>query len=426
MSATKQKKNAARAKKIEGPFNVIIISFDTLRQDHLQAYGHAKQLAPTLDDLAARGVLFKEALGNCGWTLPQHMTLLTGLAPLVHGAIYLSYKRRCALPARFTTLAEIFQDNGYLTFGLANGNHYGGGWQYGFHRGFRSYTDLFPTNNGMELVVEPAMQCLRLAGSRPFFMYIHTNDTHEPFAASEPFGSQWGTSYQNRYEGEISYVDHQFGLILAELGRLGLAEQTLVVATSDHGTEFQEHGFLEKKLNLYEEIIRVPLIMTLPALLPAGKEVSGLCQTTDIAPAILDICSLPEPEQMNDQSLLPRIANKKAPSPEVVFAHTLHEKTYMYEHFSARSARHKFIRTVPLFTNLEKLEGNVGERFARLADVAELRKGVWRELYDLQNDPAEQHNIVAEERQVARELEKKLNAWIRRCGYQPRTTRLKM
>jgi len=111
----------------------------------------------------------------------------------------------------------------------------------------------------------------------------------------------------------------------------------------------------------------------------------------------------------------------------VVFAHTLHEKTFLEEHFSARTKRYKFIRTVPLFSRLEQLGeyGNPARRFGRLAEVAELKKGVWRELYDLKNDPGEQQNTVTENSEIARELEKKLNAWIRRCGYQPRKTRLK-
>lgn len=417
MSATK-KRRITRRKKPEGPFNVIVISFDTLRRDHVHAYGHPKRLSPTLDRLAASGVLFQDAVVNCGWTLPQHITLLTGLHPPKHGILYL--RRRCRLSARFPTLAEMFQAKGYLTFGFGNSNAFGGGWQYGFYRGMRHYTTIFPFNNMMELVVEPIAQCLRIAADKPFFMYIHTNDTHEPFAANEPFGSKWGSNYRNKYEGEVTYVDHYFGLILKELKRLGLAERTLIVATSDHGSEFQEHSFLEKKLNLYEEISQIPLIMTLPGVLPAGKKVSGFCQTSDIAPTILEICDLPIPKEMDGKSLLPRIRGKKTAAPEVVFAHTIHEIKFRYEHFSARSNRYKFIRTVPFLARPEKMKGNIGERFARLAGIAQLKNGIWRELYDLQKDPGETKNIINEKPAVARDLEKKLDRWIRSCGYTPR------
>ena len=104
---------------------MILISFDTLRRDHVHAYGHRKRLSPVLDRLARQGVLFKDAVVNCGWTLPQHVTLLTGLYPISHGLIFL--RRRCRLAARFRTLAEVFEENGYVTLGFGNRNAFGGG-----------------------------------------------------------------------------------------------------------------------------------------------------------------------------------------------------------------------------------------------------------------------------------------------------------
>ena len=406
----------------KGPFNVILIAFDTLRRDHLHVHGHPKELSPNLDRLAADGVLFSEAVVNCGWTLPQHITLLTGIYPIKHGLICLS--QSCELAEHFRTLAEIFQENGYLTFGFGNQNAYGGGWQYGFYRGMRSYSTVFPYNNMMEKVVEPVVWSMGLAGETPFFMYIHTNDTHEPFAASEPFGSQWGNSYQNKYEGEVSYVDHYFGLILDKLKELGLEEKTLIVATSDHGSEFHEHGFLEKKLNLYEEISQIPLIMKLPGVIPEGKEIAGLCQTSDIAPTILDICSLPIPEEVDGRSLLNRTLGKEENPPEVVFAHTLHETMYWYEHLSARTADYKFIRTVPLTSNPLEIKGTASERFKRLAPIAQLKNGIWRELYDLKTDPKEEQNIVEEKPDIARQLEGKLDQWLALYDYTARESEL--
>lgn len=406
-----------------GPFNVILISFDTLRRDYLHAYGHPKPLSPTMDKLAEDGVLFEDAVVNCGWTLPQHVTLLTGLFPIKHRIIYL--RRRCRLSARFRTLAEVFRENGYLTFGFGNQNVYGGGWKYGFYRGMSHYSTIFPFNNMMEQAAEPIIGCIRYASSMPFFIYIHVNDTHEPFAASEPFGSKWGSSYQNKYEGEVTYVDHYFGMIVEELQRLGLYERSLIVVTSDHGTEFKEHGFLEKKLNLYEEISRIPLILSLPGVLPAGKRVGGQCQTADIPATILDVCSVAVPEQLDGRSLLPRILGKRVKPLEIIFAHTLHEAFYRYEHFSARTKQYKFIRTVPLNAHPAQMKGNVGERFSRLAQVAQLKRGVWRELYDLKDDPAETRNIIGAQGEVARDLEKELNRWISSCGYIPRKGRMK-
>jgi len=397
-------------------FNVILISFDTLRQDHLGCYGHPKPLSPNLDELAAGGVVFEDAVVNCGWTLPQHITMITGTHPLKHRLIYL--KRPRTLRKSIPTLAEIFQSRGYTCFGFANTNRYGGGWRYGFWRGMHHYTTIFPYNNMMELLPDQVSWAFQMVDSEPFFMYIHTNDTHEPFAASEPFGSKWGTKYINRYQGEVSYVDHYFGMVLKELEKRGLKDNTLVVATSDHGSEFLEHGFHEKKLNLYEEISRIPLIFHLPGVLPEGKRIQGLCETMDIAPTILDICSVPIPKWMDGRSLLPRMLGDESARPsEYVIAHTLHETIYLYEHFSIRDERYKLIRTVPLSRCPERLPGEVGKRFQRLASVAEFQKGAWWELYDCKEDSAEKNNIFVSLPDVGSRLEQMLDEYIASFGY---------
>ena len=400
-----------------GPYNVVLVSLDTQRRDYLNCYGNPKKLSPVLDDLAKRGVMFDNCVVNCGWTLPQHTTLVTGAFPIKHGQIFLDRARQ--LDERFTTLAEVFQAAGYMTYGFGNQNGYGGGWEYGFARGMRSYTTAFPYNNMMELTPEAIGSSLRAAKGAPFFLYLHTNDTHEPFAASEPFGTMWGGSYINKYEGEVTYVDHCLGLIFQQLAELDMLDNTLVVVTSDHGSEFAEHGFYEKKLNLYDEIARIPLIMALPGALPKRMNVPGLCQTADIAPTILDICSLPIPQSVDGQSLLPRIHGKRKSGWPIVFAHTHHEKWYNYEHFSATTERYKFIRCAPFNKRPDRIKGNVGERFARLLKVAQIKNGYCRELYDLKADPAEQNNIIATSPRIAADLESQLNQWIKCCGYKP-------
>ena len=175
---------AKRRQRAEGPFNVILVSFDTLRRDHLHVYGHPKQLSPALDKLAADGVLFEDAVVNAGWTLPQHVTLHTGAHPLRHGVHFLGkgktdfnvgrYDR--LIPSRLPMLAEVFRENGYLTFGFGNQNAYGCGWKFGFYRGMLHYTTVFPFNNMMEQAWEHIAACVRLAGSRPFSRIIHQTE----------------------------------------------------------------------------------------------------------------------------------------------------------------------------------------------------------------------------------------------------------
>jgi arylsulfatase A-like enzyme len=280
-----------------------------------------------------------------------------------------------------------------------------------------SFTNVFHYNNMMEKVVPHAMEYMTLLREKPFFMYIHTNDTHEPFAASEPYGSMWGSSYKNRYEGEITYVDHYIGVILEKLEELGLTDKTLVVATSDHGSEFKEHGFLEKKLNLYEEILQVPMLMRLPGVLPAGVRVPGQAQTVDLMPTILDICGIDPPEGIDGRSMLGRVGGEGV-APEVVYSHTLHETAYWYEHWSVRSEDYKFIRTQPL--KKPKTRKNlVADRFTRLEEVATKKRGAWIELYNLKEDPGESENLASGRSKVVGEMERGIRKWARSCGYSP-------
>jgi arylsulfatase A-like enzyme len=416
-------KTPQEREKDRGAYNVVLVSLDTLRRDHLSCYGHRRKLSPVLDKLAARGALFEECVVNCGWTLPQHTTLITGADTIAHGQIFLDRPR--PLPKKFTTLAEVFHDAGYVTMGFGNQNKYGGGWEYGFERGMRSYTTAYPYNNMMELTPPAIRAALDAAEGKPFFMYIHTNDTHEPFAASEPFGTKWGGSYVEKYEGEVSYVDHYLGVIFDHLDELGVLDRTLIVVTSDHGSEFAEHGFYEKKLNLYEEIVQIPLIMALPGAIGKGLRLPGLCQTSDIAPTILDLCSLRIPASVDGRSLLPRLQGTRKTGWPIVFSHTMHETLFDYEHFSARTDRYKFIRCAPFRKDPTRIKGNTGDRFKRLLDVAEVSGGYCRELYDLKTDPAEQNNIIAKHLNRAKDMEAQLDAWITSHGYTPRKSGLK-
>jgi len=408
----------AKPQKPEAPYNVILISFDTLRRDFVHAYGYPKRLTPTIDALARRGVKFLDAYANCGWTLPQHLTMITGCEPIHHNVVHLQSEN--ALSPEIPTLAQLFQKAGYMCLGFGNWNGYGGSWGHGFSRGMSFYTNLFPFNNMMEQAVPMVRETLRIVGKRPFFMYFHTNDTHEPFAPSEPYNSKYGTKYVNRYEGQIDYADHYLGVMLEDLRKLGLGERTLIAFTSDHGSEFEEHGYLEKKFNLYDEIMRVPLILTLPGVLPQGKDVAGFVQSADIAPTILDVCSIEIPKTMDGRSLAAQIAGSRKGVPDVVFAHTKHEMMFYYESFAARTARYKYIRTTPMIKDPEKLEGrgNVGQRYERLNRLARQRGGVYLELYDLAKDPGEQRNVVDEKPAVARDLDARINAWIRRHKFE--------
>lgn len=418
--------------------NVLFFSPDTVRRDHLSCYGYHRRTTPNLDRLAKEGILFTDHVANSGWTLPQYVTMHTGLYPLTHRMTLLKYNPPLSL--EILTFAEILKRHGYVTKGFTSSNNYLHP-QLGYGRGFDDYFWGLGYNRATSRIVQEVIKWLKENGrERRFFIFIHDNDTHEPFNPPEPFDTMWGEGYVDKYDGEISHVDYYFGKILDTLEELSLRERTLVIYTSDHGTEFWEHGFLEKKVNLYNEILHIPLVMSCPSMLPEGKVIHGLIATVDIMPTILDILNIASGRILQGRSFLPVIEDGSGVQPrKVVFSHTEHNTRFgevkcpSFEHFSVHAERYKFIRTKILLPFNEKYfeireegGGNWVTRFKELAkrvgiNPKEIGQGtVFRELYDLKKDPREQRNIIDEHRDVAMELERMLDSWVeesRRHGY---------
>ncbi|KPK84337.1 MAG: hypothetical protein AMJ81_05900 [Phycisphaerae bacterium SM23_33] len=416
--------------------HILLISLDTVRRDYLGCYGHDREVTPHLDRLAEGGVRFADAVANCGWTLPQHVTLLTGLYPLTHGCLLL--RDNPPLSWHWTLLAEHLKRHGYRTFaGVSNRNHYGGGACFGFDRGFDEHNPGAEYNRHMDWTERFIVQRLRdHHAAAPCFVYVHVNDTHEPWTPPAPWADMWGSAYRNRYEGELSYVDHHLGRVFAALKEMGLFERTLTVIFSDHGTEFAEHGFYEKKVNLYNEILHVPLLFHCPALLPAGRVVDGLAESADVAPTLCDVAGLPPLPQAQGRSLLPRIRGEGGPAPECVCAHTVHEHQRdggppQFDHYAIHTRDWKFIR-LEVHAQPDALHSDWKRRCQAIMlragrDPAELARGtVVRELYDLRQDPGEQRSLLSsaggppdwrsevtgEARAVAADLEARLDEWI--------------
>ena len=410
--------------------NVIFFSPDTVRRDHLSCYGYERRTTPNLDKLAREGVLFTDHVANSGWTLPQYMTMHTGLYPLTHRMTLLKYNP--PLSPKISTIAEILREHGYTTMGFSSSNGYLHP-QLGYGRGFDDYFWGLGYNQATGRMTQEVIRWLDENGKRKkFFIFVHDNDTHEPFNPPEPFNSMWGEEYVDKYDGEISHVDHYFGKILDKIEELDIKEKTLIVYTSDHGTEFWEHGFLEKKVNLYNEILHVPLVMSCPSVLPEGKVIQGLIATVNIVPTILDILDIPIKRGLQGRSFLPLIQGNSHGQPrKMVFSHTEHNTRFgttsrpSFEHLSVHTENYKFIRATILLPFEEKFfeiqmegGGNWVTRFKALAervgmDPADIKQGtVFRELYDLRTDPKEQKNIIEEQREIAAELEKKLDLWV--------------
>jgi len=419
--------------------HILLISLETLRRDYLGCYGHHRQVMPNLDRLADGGVRFRDSVANCGWTLPQHMTLLTGLYPLTHGVVMFDNP---PLSERWKLLSEHLREHGYRTFaGVSQRNNYGGGAVFGFDRGFDEHVPGAEYNQHMPWTEAFIVERFRQHhASGPCFVYVHVNDSHEPFVPPEPWYSMWGDSYQDKYEGELSYVDHYLGRIVMALKEMGIYEETLIVVFADHGTEFWEHGFLEKKCTLYREILDVPLIVHWHKRLPAGRVIDGLVESAQVAPTILDIAGLPPLPDAQGVSLLPRIAVHSAPAPAYVCSHSVpnHSRNIgppQADHYAIQTPAYKLIR-FELHVDPDELFSDWKQRVQTIAlragrDPSELEAGtvIW-ELYDLRSDPWEHRTLIPpgelrggwprfpcavtadEAAQIARDLEAKLDRWI--------------
>jgi len=293
--------------------NLLLVSFDTLRADYLGSYGHAANTSPTIDALAARGARFERVVAQAPWTLPSHFSMLTGLYP---DREMLRYDESpCAISPTVQTLAEILADNRYSTAAFTGGGFVSSslGFGQGFDR-FESHGRRFEDNL-------PAIHAWleRHAGSR-FFLFVHHFNVHRPYAAPDAHLSRFidevptacrgvvfsqadleagrwqaclrdphGVDYlRAAYEAEISNADDLLSELLTQLSDLGVLDDTLVVVTADHGEELMDHGSLDHVRTLYDEVIRVPLIIAGPGVEP-GVRVPVLAGLTDVVPTLLEL-----------------------------------------------------------------------------------------------------------------------------------------
>ncbi len=270
-----------------GKPNLLLVTVDTVRADHLGCYGDRDAVTPTFDRLAAEGIRFESASSSVPLTLPSHATLLSGLLPPHHG---LRNNGAGALPAGTATLATLLSGAGYRTGGFVGAFVLDR--RFGLGQGFEVYDDEIPRDPkaGVSLeaerpgkdVVDRALAWLAQKDDRPFFLWVHLYDAHAPYAPPPA----WAARHPGRpYDGEISEVDEQVGRLLAELDRRGLAGRTVVAVAADHGESLGEHGELTHGLLLYEPTLRVPLILRAPGRL-TPRVVQAPVSLADLAPTL--------------------------------------------------------------------------------------------------------------------------------------------
>jgi arylsulfatase A-like enzyme len=323
--------------------NVLLISIDSLRRDHVGSYGYPLATTPTIDRLAAEGVRFQNAVSTTSWTLAAHAALLTGVHDSRHGATIPT----AVLDESIPTLAEAFRAAGYRTVGL-----YGGPFlhpHFGLARGFEEYVDC--TSYGLEDSEDPASPRVhasshkdvtnpRIAESfaravdgadqRPFFFFVHMWDVHYDLVPPPPYDSMFSRdpsppavepdfrhdrtfapgmderAYRRviaLYDGEIRFTDDTLGAMLAQLRDRNMLASTIVVVTSDHGEEFLEHGGKGHRNTLFDEVLAVPLVFWAPSRLrPATVETAA--SLVDVAPTLARLAGLGDLPSPDGRSLL--------------------------------------------------------------------------------------------------------------------------
>jgi arylsulfatase A-like enzyme len=384
--------------------NLLLITIDTLRADHLGCYGYQDIETPVIDKLAARGWRFENAFSASPVTAPSHATILTGTYPFFHGVRDNgNYKMRPSM----VSIAEILGRHGYETaafvssfvldprFGLNQGfavyNHDFSGGSSQFRRGVNKWLghefDNFERHAG--LTNKAVFKWLDARGDEPFFLWVHYYDPHLKYSPPKA----WRKRYPDRpYDGEIAYTDHQIGKLYDKLEGTGELDRTLLVVVADHGEGLGQHEESHGK-TLFDPLIRVPLIIVPPG--GAGddaRSIENMARTVDIAPTLLEMLRIEGAADFQGRSLVGVIDGKKegAASEDL----TSYSETHRYE----RPYRGGILQSLRNF------------EWSYMA----LPKKKRRELYDLDEDPGELVNVVADRKKHADAMQVEMNELIHR------------
>ncbi|MEO8196096.1 MAG: sulfatase [Thermoanaerobaculia bacterium] len=376
--------------------NIVWISLDTLRADHLGAYGYARPTSPNLDAFAARGLRFQWAISQAPWTRPSHRSMLTGVYPASRGGL------------DSPMIGEVLYRAGYETFAVTGGGQVDS--TLGFDRGFEIYRVWDWIHEPQKMVDWARTRAQR--SDRPFFAFLHCYEIHEPythtrFAEGLPGGrlaGEFSKEIWNRlrkkfsdeekryaeamYDGDIAYTDAKLGEFFADFEHAGLLANSIVIVTSDHGEQFWENGSWGHGQNLHDHQIHVPLLVFLPdsvrgdlvrASQAKGKgpalvqgAIEDQIELIDLYPTLLDLVGAGLESPVNGRSLRPLLEGQGSLPAREAFAE--HTNVKENEQKALRTPRFKFIVSIP-----RKSADSRDESF---------------ELYDLKRDPREQQNLA--------------------------------
>lgn len=322
------------------PPNVLIVLFDSLRADHTEPYGATPGSTPGIARLAAEGCTFKDVLTPSSFTPCVISTMMTTAMPWEHGVL----GRSAELPESLPYLPQLLHDHGYYTVGITQNGHISSA--FGFARGYDQYHEIYRdadrkwdkartqgpaqfANRVWDTLLKPSMEG---AGKKPFFVYLHLIDPHGPYDAPAPYSQRYfsGTPpipnttpdtinailkgsipatpeniayLESQYHGEVAYMDEVLSGLMTRLDQSGVTKNTVVVFLSDHGEAFWEHQSLHHWLTLYEEVLRVPLIIRFPGHVPANSTIARPASLYDLPQTLLTLLGMPTLSSIHGQDL---------------------------------------------------------------------------------------------------------------------------
>jgi arylsulfatase A-like enzyme/Flp pilus assembly protein TadD len=362
--------------------NVVIITIDTLRADHLGCYGYRQIRTPNIDALASESARFEHAYTPVPVTLPAHTVIFTGTYPVFSGMHDFSGNK---LNPKQATLASVLKRQGYTTGAVIGSAVLDS--RFGLNQGFDFYYDHFDFNRLQEsnleemerpgnVVADVALDWLGKNRQNKFFLWMHLYDPHYPYRPPPPYGEQ----YKDRlYDGEIAFTDVQVGRLISFLKANNIYRNTLVLLTGDHGESLGEHGEKTHGFFIYNATLHVPVLIHLPGS-TSNKTVPELVSLADLMPTVLEVLKVGIPAEVQGHGLLPLMIPRRAEESRNLYAETF----------------------------LPRLHFNWSELRAVETDRYQFIDAPKPELYDLSKDPGETQNLYADKKAVAEELRNRL------------------
>jgi arylsulfatase A-like enzyme/cytochrome c-type biogenesis protein CcmH/NrfG len=372
------------------PLNVVLITIDTLRADHVGCYGYKQIKTPNIDELAAEGARFDRAFAVVPVTLPSHSSMLTGTYPMLSGMHDFSANKLSPLQP---TMASALKQAGYQTGAVVAAAVLDS--RFGLNQGFDFYYDHFDFNRLDEAnldemerpgneVADVTLDWLGKNAQKKFFLWMHLYDPHFPYNPPEPYRAEYAGRL---YDGEIAFADAQVGRLVRFLKEKGVYQNTVIVLTGDHGEGLGEHGEKTHGFFIYNATMHVPLIIRLPGA-AGGQTVEDPVSLVDLMPTVLEAVGVEIPAQVQGKSLLARVRGGDGQAVE-------HERTVYGETFLPR-----------IHFNWSELRASENTRY-HFIDAPK------PELYDVAKDPGETHNLLSEKKAVGEEMRAKLVTMIR-------------